>query len=163
MAKTRGQKEGVVEKLTEAVKSAGSVVFVNFHGLGVSDTSEMRQALKDQSVEYFVAKKTLVRRVLKDANLEGEVPQLDGEFAVAWGEDQVAPARGIQEFVKKHKERLSILGGIFEGRFMGKEEMTVIASIPSMQTLYAQFANVINSPIAGLVVALGQIAEKKES
>ncbi|NQV93149.1 50S ribosomal protein L10 [Candidatus Kaiserbacteria bacterium] len=163
MAKTRGQKEGVVEKLTEAVKSAGSVVFVNFHGLGVSDTSEMRQALKDQSVEYFVAKKTLVRRVLKDANLEGEVPQLDGGFAVAWGEDQVAPARGIQEFVKKHKERLSILGGIFEGRFMGKEEMTVIASIPSMQTLYAQFANVINSPIAGLVVALGQIAEKKES
>lgn len=163
MAKTKEQKTEVIEKLTDAVKKAGSVVFVNFHGLGVTDTNEMRQALKEQDVEYLVAKKTLTRRVLENAGLEGEVPAFDGELAVAWGNDQVAPARGIQEFIKKHKERLSILGGIFEGRFMGKEEMTVIASIPPIKTLYGQFANVINSPIAGLVVALGQIAEKKES
>lgn len=163
MAKTREQKTEIVERLTQAVKTVGSVVFVNFHGLGVTDTNEMRSALKEQNVEYFVAKKTLIRRVLEGAGFEGEVPALDGELAVAWGDDQVAPARGVQEFAKKHKEQLSILGGIFEGRFMGKEEMTVIASIPPIKTLYGQFANVINSPIAGLVVALGQIAEKKEA
>jgi len=163
MAKTKEQKTEVIKKLTDAVKEASSVVFVNFHGLGVTDISEMREALKEQDVEYFVAKKSLTRRVLEGAGLEGDIPALDGELALAWSDDQVAPARGIQEFVKKHKERLSILGGIFEGRFMGKEEMTVIASIPSLQTLYGQFANVINSPISGLVVALGQIAEKKEA
>ena len=162
MAKTKEQKTEIVEKLTNAVKTAGSVVFVNFHGLGVTDTNEMRDSLKEQNVEYFVAKKTLIRRVLERAGFSGEVPPLEGELAVAWGEDQVAPARGIQEFANKHKEQFSILGGIFEGRFMGKEEMTVIASIPPMKTLYGQFANVINSPIQGLVVALGQIAEKRE-
>ena len=161
MAKTKEQKTEVVEKLTGAIKKAGSVVFVNFHGLGVTDTNEMRDALKNESVEYFVAKKTLVRRVLESAGLKGEVPSLEGELAVAWGEDQVAPARGIQEFIKKHKEKLSILGGVFEGKLMDKEEMTVIASIPPIKTLYGQFANVINSPISGLVVALGQIAEKR--
>lgn len=163
MAKTKEQKTEVIEKLTEAVKNAGSVVFVNFHGLGVTDTNEMRSALKEDDVKYFVAKKTLTNRVLENAGIEGEIPTFEGELAVAWGDDQVAPARGVQEFVKKHKEQLSILGGIFEGKFMDKEEMTVIASIPSMKTLYAQFANVINSPISGLVVALGQIAEKKEA
>jgi ribosomal protein L10 len=39
--------------------------------------------------------------------------------------------------------------------------MMAIALIPSQQTLYAQFVNVINSPIQGLVVALSKIAEKK--
>ena len=163
MAKTREQKTEIIEKLTSAVKSAGSVVFVNFHGLGVTDTNEMRDALKEEDVSYFVAKKTLAKRVLEAAQLEGDVPNLSGELAVAWGSDSVAPARLVQEFVQKHKEHLSILGGIFEGRFMGKEEMTVIASIPPLKVLYGQFANVINSPIAGLVVALGAIAEKKEA
>ena len=161
MAKTKEQKIEIIEKLTDIIKTASSVVFVNFHGLGVTDTNEMRNALKEEKAGYFVAKKTLVRRVLEEAGLKGDVPELPGELAVVWGNDQVAPARGIQRFVKKHKERLSILGGIFEGRFIGKEEMTVIASIPSMKTLYGQFANVINSPISGFVVALNAIAEKR--
>ena len=161
MAKTKTQKTEVLEKLTDAVKTAGSVVFVNFHGLGVTDTNEMRNALKQEGVKYFVAKKTLTKRVLENSGTEGEIPSLEGELALAWGDDQVAPARGIHEFVKKHKDSLSILGGIFEGRFMDKDEMSVIASIPPIQTLYGQFANVINSPIQGLVVALGQIAETK--
>jgi len=161
MAKTREQKTEIVEKLTNAVKTAGSVVFLNFHGLGVTDINEMRDALKEENVSYFVAKKTLAKRVFDAENLEGEMPQLEGELAVVWGADAVASARGVNEFVKKHKEQLSILGGIFEGRFMGKEEMTVIASIPPLKVLYGQFANVINSPIQGFVVALNAIAEKR--
>ena len=44
---------------------------------------------------------------------------------------------------------------------MSKEEMMAIALIPSQQTLYAQFVNVINSPIQGLVMALDAVAKKK--
>lgn len=163
MAKTKEQKREILEKVKDALKAAGSVVFVNFHGLGVTETNEMRQALKDEQVEYFVAKKTLIRRGLEDAKIEGEIPMLAGELALVWGDDQVAPARGVHEFAKKHKEKISILGGIFEGRYMDQSQMTEIASIPSMQILYGQFANVINSPISGLVVALNAIREKKEA
>ncbi len=163
MAKTYQQKEETLAKLTEALKNAASVVFVNFHGLGVTDTNEMRAKLKEDNVTYFVAKKTLVRRALNDAGLQGEVPELEGELALAWGDDAVAPARGVHAFAKDHKDELSILGGVFEQKLMNKDEMTVIASIPPLQTLYGQFANVINSPIQGLVIALGQVAEKKEA
>jgi ribosomal protein L10 len=46
---------------------------------------------------------------------------------------------------------------------MNAAEMTEIATIPSKHTLYAQFVNVINSPIQGLAVSLSKIAEKKEA
>ncbi len=161
MAKTREQKTKILEKLTSAVKDAGSVVFVNFHGLGVTDTNKMRSALKEQDVKYFVAKKTLAKRALDESGIEGDVPAFDGELAIVWGNDQIAPACGVKEFTDKHKKELSILGGVFENRFLGKEEMTVIASIPPLKTLYGQFANVINSPIQGFVVALNAIAEKR--
>lgn len=162
MAKTKQQKVEISEKVNKTLKDSESVVFVNFHGLGVTETTEMRRTLAGQNVNYFVAKKTLIRRALNDAKIDGDIPELNGEVALASAKDSVAPAREIYSFAKKYKDNISILGGIFENRFMNKEEMTVIASIPSLLVLYGQFVNVINSPIQGLVVALDQIAQKKE-
>ncbi|HLD34554.1 MAG TPA: 50S ribosomal protein L10, partial [Patescibacteria group bacterium] len=87
----------------------------------------------------------------------GEMPALDGQIGLAWGADQIAPARGVYEFQKKLDKKVELLGGIFEGRFMNREEMSGIASIPPRQTLYGQLVNVINSPIQGLVIALSKI------
>jgi len=59
------------------------------------------------------------------------------------------------------KEGLSIIGGIFEKRYMNAEEMQTIASIPPMNVLYGQVVNLINSPIQKLVIVLDQVAEKR--
>ncbi len=56
---------------------------------------------------------------------------------------------------------MGILGGIFEGEFLNRERMLEIATIPSQIVLRGMFANVINSSIQRLVIALGAIAEKK--
>lgn len=161
MALTKEKKGEIVAKLNEALKDAKSVVFVHFKGLTVADTSAMRKELRSRSVGYMVAKKTLMRRALGQLTVEGEMPKIDGEIALAYGVDPIASASGIAEFAKKHKDSLSIVGGIFEGRYQSQSEMEVIASIPGMQVLRGMFVNVINSPIAGLVVALHAIAEKK--
>jgi large subunit ribosomal protein L10 len=163
MALTKEQKEGVSAKVAAALAEAGSVVFVHSKGLPVATTQEMRRALNAQGVSYYVAKKTLVRRALAERTYAGELPALEGELALAWGEDLVAPAREVQAFATSTKDKVAIMGGIFEGRYMSAAEMTDIASIPSQQTLYAQFVMLINSPIQQFVMALDQIAQKKET
>ena len=168
MPATRREKEEVKEKLSGILKSSPSVVFVNFHGLPVADTSAMRRWLDKEGVGYVVAKKTIIRLALQDVKMEGEIPELSGELALAYlkGEgkgDIIAPARGVYQFQKKLQEKVSILGGIFEGKFLGKSAMVEIASIPSLQTLRGMFVNVINSPIQGLVISLSQIAERKSA
>jgi ribosomal protein L10 len=67
----------------------------------------------------------------------------------------------VYEFQKKFKDHISIIGGVFDNAYVTKDEMVVIAAIPPLQTLYGMFANVINSPIQGLVIALDQIGKKK--
>lgn len=167
MARTKEQKKEILEKLHSIMDKAQSLVFVNFHGLKVSDSTAMRRALKSEKVGFFVTKKTLTERALGEKKYAGVMPDLIGEFALAYsdtaevGGDLVAPARGVYEFQKKSKDQVSIVGGVFEGRFMNREEMTAIAAIPPLETLYGMFVNVINSPIQGLVVALDQIGKKK--
>lgn len=163
MAINKEKKKEIVVKVKDAVDSADSVVFVNFHGLGVSDTTQLRKNLRDGGVGYTVAKKTLIKKVLGESKVEGDIPSLDGELAIAYGKDLIAPARGVYEFQKDHKDSMTILGGVFEGRYMNKEEMMDIATIPPTPVLYGQFVNLINSPIQRFAVVLDQIAQAKEA
>ena len=163
MAITKEKKEKICKKVEGIVDDFSTIVFVNFHGLNVIDTTQLKSSLREEESFYTVAKKTLVKKVLQNSAVEGEMPELEGELALAYSKDQIAPARGVYEFQKKHKENISILGGIFEGVYVGKDKMSSIAQIPPLQTLRAQFVNIINSPIQGLVIALNGIAEKKEA
>ncbi|MBX4195843.1 50S ribosomal protein L10 [Candidatus Parcubacteria bacterium] len=160
MAISKQKKGEIVEELGKALKDAKSLVFVNFHGLKVSDTTNLRRALKSEGVSYQVSKKTLTKRVLDAEKFEGAQPELSGELAMAWGEDEVAPARGIYNFAKKFPEALKILGGVFGGKYMNAAEMTEIAAIPSMDVLRGKFVNIINSPIQRFAIALNEVAKK---
>lgn len=160
MAVSKQKKQELFKEVAALLKDSQSVVFVNFHALTVANVTTIRKDLKKQGVGYKVAKKRIAGKAITEAGVTGTMPELPGELSLVFGKDLIAPAREIYAFQKKLDNKVSILGGIFEGKFMTKEEMVSIASIPSQQTLYAQFVNLINSPIQGVVMALSQIAEK---
>ena len=160
MAISKNKKVEVVSDVSNIANSSKTLVFVNFHKLNVIETGEVRNALRTAHVGYRVAKKTLIKKALSDLSTKGEMPSLDGEIALVYGEDMLAPAREVLEFTKKFKDRLSIVGGIFGGEYKSKEEMMSIASIPDFKTLQAQFVQLINSPIQRFVLALDAIAKK---
>ena len=162
MAITKQKKEDIVAKVTDALKDAASVVFVHFKGLSVTDTATMRASLRGEGIGYYVAKKTLIRLALKDRGYEGDLPALDGEIALAWSrEDATSPARAIHEAGKKHKGAVSIVGGVFEERYLDASAMTEIATIPPVPVLRGMFVNVLNSPIQSMAIVLNAVAEKK--
>jgi large subunit ribosomal protein L10 len=163
MAKTRKQKEEIVSKIEGALK-ASAAVFVGFSGISVAQESAMRRGMRGEGVRYFVAKKTLLKRALKAAGHDTDV-ELPGEVALAYATDSadtVAPARRVHASGKEFgPEKVSILGGLFEGKLMSAAEMVAIATIPSMQALRGMFANVINSPRQRFAVVLSKVAETK--
>ncbi len=161
MALTKQKKGELVNEFRDVVNGAHSIVFVNFKKLPVAETTMLRRSLREEKVGYKVTKKTLLKRALAEKGYEGTLPELDGELAIAYGEDLIAPARGVFAFQKTHKDMVKIVGGIFDGKFMSQEEMTTIATIPSRDTLIAQLLNLINSPIQRMAVVVSKIAEKK--
>ncbi len=160
MAVSKEKKKEVISELKNAVSTSKSMVFVNFKGLNVTDTTELRRTLMQNGVIYTVAKQTLTKKALDESGLRGNQPEITGELAVAYGEDLIAPAREVYTFQKKFLDKISIIGGVFDGEYKNKDEMIGIASIPPLQTLRGMFVNIINSPIQRLVIAMDQIAQK---
>jgi large subunit ribosomal protein L10 len=163
MAKTKAEKGVIIDKLESALKDATSSVFVHFTKVNVSEESAMRRALRAEGVSYFVAKKTLIRRALDKLGHKHDELPLEGEVAIAYGGegDATVAARLVHEFGKKLVDKLTILGGIFEGKLVGQGIMQEIATIPPMQTLRAMFAQILNSPRQRFAVVLSKVAETK--
>ncbi len=164
MAITKAKKKEIVERLSDIFAKAPSAAFVKFGKLTVAQANTLRRALKEKGVGYYVAKKTLIRRTLEGRNLEGQMPELQGEVAVAYamGEsDTLAPTREVSVFTKKFEKAIELIGGIFEGAFIGQSKALELALIPSRETLLAQFANLVNSPIQRFVIGLNEISKIK--
>lgn len=158
---SRQKKEEIYSKLNKGLKDSTSVVFVNFHGLLVSDLTAIRKTLREAGITYTVAKKTIAAKVLSEQGYKGELPELKGELAVVYGADQLAPAREISNFEKKFKGKISILGGVFEGEIKDATAMKVIANIPSREVLLSQIAYLLKSPIQRLAIAVSEVSKKK--
>ncbi len=162
MAITKQKKGEILATLDKGLKQAETIVFVNFHGLPVAETTAFRKKLREQGVSYYVAKKTLVKRALESLGVKGTQPSFDGELGVAWSGDPVASPKGVYEFVKLHKEKLALMGGVYQGAYMSKEEITGLALIPSREVLLGQFVGMLNESIARVVRVVDMKAKQME-
>jgi large subunit ribosomal protein L10 len=156
----KSQKEEMIKDLESKIKDAESLVFVNFHGMNVQDESALRRDLRKENVGYRVSRKTLLKRALA-GKAEGEIPELAGEIAIAYSKDATSSAREIYNFQKAHKGILSIVGGIFNGKFVDGAFMTEIATIPSKEVLLSKIAYLFKSPMQRLALAVNEVAKKK--
>ena len=156
MPKTREQKKEILKNLEDKITRAKSIVFASFNGLEAEENNRLRQKLKSEQSEYFVAKKTLFNLALKDKKISGlDVKKFEGKIAAIFGyEDEVAPAKTIYDFKKKNENKIDFVGGILENRFLSEEKVTALAKLPNKTELYAKMIGSLNAPISGFVNAL---------
>ena len=160
MAQTKAKKESIVEELKKLFEKASILVFVNFHGLSVAKERKLRWEFRKNEIKYKVAKKTLLKRVFEALGLR-DIPKLEGEIGVAAGYGEVTQAPAIiSQFIKKEKEGLKIIGGIYESKFADENIMKRLAAIPSREILLAQLAFILSQPAVGLVRVLTKVSEK---
>lgn len=170
---TKDKKEKIIKEIKQKAKDSKAIVFANYSGLGVKDISDLRKELREQGVEFKVARKTLVNLALKEANINDvDARALDGQLGVAFGlGDEVAPAKIINKFSKTN-ENLKILGGILENKFIDADSILALAKLPSREELLAKVVGSISAPMSGLlnvfggnmralVYALNAVKEKK--
>ncbi len=164
MAITKQKKVAILTALNTALEQSLAGAFVAFKGLSVAEVNAMRAELKKEGVVYTVVKKTLLKKALAQKGIAGDMPEMPAETAFAYlkdGADITAPARALQAFVKKYKEKLAFLGGYIEGAFVSLDEIKSVATIPPADVLRGMFVNIINSPRARFAIALGEVAKTK--
>jgi large subunit ribosomal protein L10 len=156
----KSRKEEMIKEIEGALSKSKSLVFVNFHGMNVADETVLRRELRDKGVGYRVSRKTLLKRALA-GKAQGEIPELNGEVAIAYSQDEISSPREVYNFQKTHKGILNIIGGIFDGKFVDGAYMMELATIPSKEVLLSKLAFLFKSPMQRVAIAINEVAKKK--
>jgi large subunit ribosomal protein L10 len=169
----RAEKARIIEELAEKLKD-NSVVLVNYKGINVAQSTQLRERSREAGIEFMVAKNTLAQLAADRAGVEDISELLVGPTAMAFSEDPVAGAKLMAEF-SNEVEPFELKGGLLEGgRVVDATGVAALSRLPGREQLIAQVIGGIQSPLAGLVnvlngtirnlaVVLNQVAEQKRA
>ncbi len=166
MAVSKQQKVEILEALVVKIKEAQSIGFATTNTMTVSEFAELRTSLREVGATYTLAKKTLVKKALKDA-LDIEIDLSKFEWQVGFvcsNEDAVAGLGKVNDLVKKSKgEKISWVASIFEWELKDLEETKVIAGMPSRETLLSRLVGSMMSPLSGMARFMDAAAKEVEA
>ena len=151
-------KEQVVERLTERIQAAETMIVADYRGLTNAQMEGLRDELLKHGVRFSVVKNTLTRRAAEAAGNEALLALHEGPTAIAFleaGSDPVATAKALSQLARDTRV-LAIRGGILEGRAISSDEVEELAKLPPADVLRGQVLGAIVAPVqafAGLVAA----------
>jgi large subunit ribosomal protein L10 len=148
------QKIEAVKELTQNLKDSDAALLAEFRGLKVQEMKELRRKLAEQGAEFQVVKNTLTRLAVKEANLEGLLPLLEGSTAITFVKgDPIAAAKGLDEIARKYPA-LVLKGGLVEGKVLDADSARALARVKPREQLLTDLAGLLQAPLQSLAVLL---------
>jgi large subunit ribosomal protein L10 len=152
------RKSGVIDDITNRLKSADASVLTEYRGLTVTDLATLRAALRPAETDYKVYKNTLARRAAREAGFTEMADLLEGPVAIAFVRpegDAVSAAKALKEFAKTNPN-LVVKGGMLGPRVLTVADLNALAEVPPREVLLAKLAGGFQAPLvkaAGLFSA----------
>ena len=153
-ARVKPEKASAVTELHDKFARAVSAVLADFRGLTVQELTDLRQQLREASLELTVVKNTLARRAVQQTTCEKLSPYLRGPTSITFSyRDAVAPAKVLSAYVRR-QPKLAVRAGLFEGEVVPAGKISEIADLPPREVLLAQALAAMQGPLAGLAWTL---------
>ena len=151
------EKQKITEDLHERFSKSAIVVVADYKGLDVSSMNDLRRKLREEDIEFQVAKNTLLLRAAKDTEVALIEDYFKGPSAVALSyTDPVAPAKILAQFAKDN-QKLEIKGGVLKNKVLDVDAIKALAKLPSREVLLGQLLSVLNEVPTAFVRTIAEI------
>ena len=169
----RDQKAATIDALAGELKSAETIIAVDYRGITVAAVAELRTRLRDADATFRVVKNSLTERAADQAGVDGLSGLLQGPTALTFVRGDAAVAAKVIADQARATQLLPFKGGVMGAHELDPSQLSALARLPAREVLYGQLVGVVASPIGGIVrslnalisglaVALGQVREQKE-
>jgi large subunit ribosomal protein L10 len=158
-------KQEQISLIRDRFSRATSAVLLNFRGLSMVKTSELRTQFRKAGVDFRVVKNSLVKLAIANTRLDNDVfkKALAGETAIAWTyEDPSIAAKVVKEFRKDEivAQKLTIKCGVLENQVMSGDRVeSELATLPGKDEVRAMLLAQLLAPAQKLVMQLSAPAQ----
>ena len=153
----REEKEALVEEIGREIEEAEAIFAIDYRGISVTQSAELRGKLRDADASFRVVKNRLTKLAAAKAGVAELEPMLEGPTALTFVRgDTAMAAKAITTFNREY-EVLTYKGGLMDGAELDEIKFKAIAKLPSRDALNAQLAGVVASPLVTLTRGLGSL------
>ncbi|KQM94827.1 50S ribosomal protein L10 [Sphingomonas sp. Leaf226] len=167
----RDQKTAAVAELNRTFSEVGVVVVTRNLGLTVSQSTVLRNKMRDAGATYKVSKNKLAKIAMDGTDYSSLGDMLTGPVGLASSIDPVAAAKVAVEFAKTN-DKFEIVGGAMGATTLDVDGVKALATLPSLDELRAKIlglmvapatklATITQAPAAQLARVLSAYAEKE--
>jgi large subunit ribosomal protein L10 len=147
-------KKAVVAEVAEIASSAYSAVAAEYHGLSVTDMTELRVAARNENVYLRVVRNTLAKRAVEGTDFACMQDGMTGPLVFGFSqEDPGAVARVMGSFSKENKN-LEIKMVSLGGKLLPATDIEKLAKMPTKDQAIAILMGTMKAPIEKFVRTL---------
>ncbi len=153
-------KKAIVSEWTESFRNVSDCVVLTYQGVPSEQVRSLRNRLRKDRGSMKVIRNALARKAFAEVGLSCLDDLIQGPTAVAYGEDGVAVAKALTEWVKEAGDetakKVKFRGGALARKKISPAEVTELAGLPDKKTMQAMVLATVMAPatqIAGLLQA----------
>lgn len=147
----RAEKQYLVDEVGRWIDKSGHLFLAGYTGLTVADAAELRAALRPLGAEFHVVKNNILTVAGKARGLPDLGSSLTGQNGIiVGGTDAAAIAKTITNWFKD-KNKGEVKAGILDKKALSSDDVKVLAELPPLPALQAQFLALLNTPATSLV------------
>ena len=160
MALNLEDKKAIVADVNETALNALSLVIADARGVNVTDMTELRAKARENKVALRVVRNTLAKRAFQDTEFACVNDALVGPSLFGFSmEDPGAAARLFKEFAKTN-DKFEVKALSVSGQLLSKEQLNVLANLPTLEQALTQLACVMIAPVTKLVRTFNEVPSK---
>lgn len=157
MAISKDKKQALVSELSELFAAAKGTAVAKYQGISVAELQDLRKNAREAGVTIKVVKNRLVRVAMGDDKTykAADTSALVGQLLYAFSsDDEVMPAKVLNEFSKTHPSLELVAGFSGEGLTQSADDVKALAGLPSKNQLVAEVVAQLLSPVHDVTNAL---------
>jgi large subunit ribosomal protein L10 len=132
--------------LREQIEDVTAFVLVEYNGLTVAESEQLRIKFREAGCTYRVYKNSIIRYAVTGTSHEPITPLLKGVSGLAFNaDDPGAPARVARDYAKDN-DKVRLKGAVVEGEVYAGEAANKLADMPGPREIKAKLLMLFKTP-----------------
>jgi large subunit ribosomal protein L10 len=150
----KAKKVTLVEDIEQIYTASNSVIFTHYHGLTVSQLSNLRKTLTQSNAKFKIVKNTLSKIAANKSSISLDQDFISGPVAIAYTKgDASTLAKAIIDFSKTNKA-LKVVGAVVNNKVFNKANVEKLSELPSLDVLRGKIVGLVQASSTKLVTIL---------
>lgn len=156
------QRQEAVANLSQKISGSTAGFLVDFQGLNVESSNNLRRQIRKAGSELKVTKNTLLRRASQNTDFAVLDESFSGPTGVVFIRNNPVPViKILTKFIKDNPALpVKIKAGVLNKKLLSAQEIDMLANLPSREVLLGQLVGLLAAPARGLVSVLAEIPRK---